>query len=290
MGEYVDKMDAIRKIAILGTGSMGVDLGLLAVLNGFDVILWHRKDSRVALDRLTARIEKYVAKDILSASDREMAMSRITVSNQLEDLSDVNLVIEAIAEDFTEKSLLLNRVSQIVPKTCIVVSNTSSLSIGALAGRTRDSGRFAGLHFFNPALRMELVEVVSGPETTEGSIRMLSAFCEVLGKTPVRVKDSPGFIVNRLMAGQINQAIRMLEQDVASAEDIDRAVKLGLLHPMGPLALADLIGLDVMLGILNTLFEQTGDAAFESSAYLNSKVEAGLLGRKTGRGFYTYES
>jgi 3-hydroxybutyryl-CoA dehydrogenase len=290
MGERIAEMDSLKTIAILGTGSMGIDLGLLAALHGFNVVLWHRKDSQVALNRLTVRIEKYVAKEILTGSDRELTLNRIAASNQLENLSNVDLVIETIAEDLTEKSLLLDRVGQIVSETCIVVSNTSSLSIEELAGHTRDPGRFAGLHFFNPALKMELVEIIAGSETTDETIRVLSKFCGMVGKISVRVKDSPGFIVNRLMAGQINQAIRMLEQDIASAEDIDKAVKLGLLHPMGPLALADLIGLDVLRGILNTLFEQTGDSNFESPACLNSKVESGLLGRKTGRGFYTYES
>jgi 3-hydroxybutyryl-CoA dehydrogenase len=280
-------MDSLKTIAILGTGSMGIDLGLLASLHGFDVILWHRKDSRVALDRLTARIEKYVGKDILSASDREMAMSRINVSSQLDDLSDVDLVIETIAENLTDKSTLLNRVGQVVSEACIVVSNTSSLSVEELASYTRDPRRFAGLHFFNPALKMELVEIVAGPETSCETIAELKQFVARLGKTAVQVNDAPGFIVNRLMACQVREAMLLVEQGVASPEDIDTAVKLGLAHPIGPLALADLIGLDVMLAIFNALSSGLGER-FAAPECLKDKLANGMLGRKTLAGFFNY--
>ena len=281
-------MDSIKTIAILGTGSLGIDLGLLAALHDFNVILWHRKDANVAQDRLDVRLEKYVKKGILTMLDQEKAIDRIGVTSRLQDLSSVDMAIETIAEDFTEKSRLLSKVSHIVSKDCIITSNTSSLSIEDLAGSVDFPRRFAGLHFFNPALKMELVEIVAGSETAGETIASLGELAACLGKTSVQVNDAPGFIVNRLMACQMREAILLAEQGVASPEDIDVAVKLGLAHPIGPLALADLIGLDVMLAIFKTLYKGTRSSSFEPPKQLEQMVSDGVLGRKTGRGFFAY--
>lgn len=288
MGQCFDKMDEIKTIAILGTGSMGVDLGVLSALHGFDVILWHRTDHQIAYDRLITRLEKYTAKEILTLSDKQTVLDRIAVTSRLEDLSDTDLVIETIAEDLTEKSMLLNRVALIISDTCIVVSNTSSLSIEDLASHSRNPDRFAGLHFFNPALKMELVEIVACSKTSSKTIIALRKAVSRMGKTAVEVKDSPGFIVNRLMACQMREAILLAEQGVASPEDIDVAVKLGLAHPIGPLALADLIGLDVMLSIFEALDSGTESSSYAPPQNLMGLVAKGWLGRKTGQGFFTY--
>jgi len=288
VGQCVDKMDEIKTIAILGTGSMGIDLGLLSALHGFDVILWHRKDHQIAHDRLITRLEKYTAKEILTLPDRQTALNRIAVTSRLEELSDADLVIETITEDFAEKSMLLNGVAGIVSDTCIVASNTSSLSIEDLASHARNQDRFAGLHFFNPALKMELVEIVACSKTSSKTIAALQKVVARMGKTAVEVKDSPGFIVNRLMACQMREAILLAEQGVASPEDIDVAVKLGLAHPIGPLALADLIGLDVMLSIFEALYSGTGSSSYAPPQNLIELVAKGWLGRKTGQGFFTY--
>ena len=288
MGQCVDKMDEIKTIAILGTGSMGIDLALLSALHGFDVLLWHRKDHQIACDRLINRLEKYTDKEILTLPDRQMALDRISVTSWLEELSDTDLVIETIVEDLTEKSMLLDRVSQVVSDTCIIVSNTSSLSIEDLANHTGMPERFAGLHFFNPALKMELVEIIACSKTSSKTITALRKAVVRMGKTAVEVKDSPGFIVNRLMACQMREAILLAEQGVASPEDIDVAVKLGLAHPIGPLALADLIGLDVMVSIFEALHSGTGSSSYAPPQNLMELVAKGWLGRKTGQGFFTY--
>ena len=288
MGQCIDKMDEIKTIAILGTGSMGVDLGLLSALHGFDVILWHRKDRKIAHDRLINRLEKYTAKEILTLPDRQTALDRITVTSRLEELSGTDIVIETIVEDLAEKSMLLNRVALIVSDTCIVVSNTSSLSIEDLASHVQNPDRFAGLHFFNPALKMELVEIIACSKTSSKTIIALRKAVSHMGKTAVEVKDSPGFIVNRLMACQMREAISLVEQGVASPEDIDVAMKLGLAHPIGPLALADLIGLDVMVSIFEVLHRGTGSPSYAPPQILIDLVAKGWLGRKAGQGFFAY--
>ncbi len=288
MGKCIDKMDSIKNIAILGTGSMGIDLGLLAALNGFNVILWHRKDSQIAMSRLANRLEKYVAKEILTVSDRETALDRIGTTSQLQDISNVDMVIETIAEDLAEKSMLLDRVSHVVSEKCIVTSNTSSLSVEELASHVGAPRRFAGLHFFNPALKMELIEIVAGVNTSEETVTALRHVATRMGKTAVQVNDAPGFIVNRLMACQVREAMLLVEQGVASPDDVDVAVKLGLAHPIGPLALADLIGLDVMLAIFEALHKGTGSPSFEPPQQLIKMVSEGVLGRKTKQGFFAY--
>lgn len=289
MGEYADKMDSVNTIAILGTGSMGIDLGLLAALRGFDVILWHRRDSQVAFDRLVSRIEKYLEKEILTEMDRKLALDRIAVIDKLADLSVADLVIETIAEDLSEKSALLSKVGQTISETCIVVSNTSSFSIEELAAHTGDPCRFAGFHFFNPVLKMELVEVVACSKTSPETIAALKQVATRMRKTAVQVNDAPGFIVNRLMACQVREAMLLIEQGVASPADIDIAAKLGLAHPIGPLALADLIGLDVMLAIFEALHKGTDSQSFIPPKCLKNMVSKGMLGRKTGSGFHNYK-
>ena len=288
MGERVTQMDEIKTIAILGSGSMGVDLALLSVLHGFDVILWHRKDHKIAYDRLIVRLKKYTDRGILTLLDKQTALDRITVTSRLEELSDTDLVIETIAEKLVEKSMLFDRVSRVVPDKCILVSNTSSLSIEDLASHSCNPDRFAGLHFFNPALKMELVEIIACSKTSPDTITALRKAVSRMGKTAVEVKNSPGFIVNRLMACQMREAILLVEQGVASPEDIDVAVKLGLAHPIGPLALADLIGLDVVLSIFEALHSGMKSSSYAPPKNLMELVAKGWLGRKTGQGFFTY--
>lgn len=282
-------MGKVETITILGSGTMGIDLGVLAALHGFKVILWHQKDSEIALGRLAGRLEKYVSREILTLVEAQTAKAHIRATNLLAEISKSDLVLETIVEDLSEKILLLKQVGQVTSKRCIVATNTSSLSIEQLADHLGAPENFAGLHFFNPALKMELVEVVVGSKTSTNTVSILKDVVTRLEKTAVEVKDSPGFIVNRLMSCQINHAVKMVEQGVATKEDIDSAVHLGLLHPMGPLALADLIGLDVMLDILKELFLKTGDITFEPAAMLQSLVLNGHLGRKTGSGFYNYK-
>lgn len=267
---------------------MGIDIGILTALNYSKVFLWHRKDKSIALERLNHRLDNYVEKDILNSSERETVLNNIQTCDSLKEVCKSDLIIESISENFNIKYDLFDFITRFSSNNSIVVSNTSSLSIDSLSNAFTVSDRFAGLHFFNPVLRIELIEVIKGAKTSIETIDTLKYFCSTIGKTPIHVKDSPGFIVNRLMAAQINQAIKLLEQGVATEEDIDGAIKLGLLHPIGPLALADLIGLDVFKDILESLYERTNDMTFKSPDCLKRKIESGFLGRKAGRGFYTY--
>ena len=287
MGEYTFTMESVRKVAVLGSGTMGVDIALLFALKGSSVLLWHRKDRSIARSRLDARILKYKEKNILSAEQIDAVLKNVRFMDDLKEIAGCDLIVESIVEDRSEKIKLLNQVAIIAPKT-VITTNTSSLSIEDLASELPESTAFAGMHFFNPVLRLELVEIVTCGATSPVTIQLLRDVCAQLDKIPVLVNDSPGFIVNRLMACQICQAIRMLEEGVASAEDIDSALRLGLLHPIGPLALADLIGLDVVLNILSNIFEKTGDESFRPSTKLRHLVESGCLGRKTGSGLYSY--
>jgi len=277
----------MKKIAVLGSGTMGIDIAILASCHGFDVSLWHRHDSQIALRRLQDRLAKYVTKEILAERDRIQSLERIFCTERLEKLADSDLVIESISENLEEKSALLRRVSNVVSETCILTSNTSSLSIDDLSTSVEGASRFAGFHFFNPVLRMELTEIVAGTKTSSATLVALREIAKKLGKTTVEVKDSSGFIVNRLMASQIREAMLLLEEGVASTEDIDTAVKLGLAHPIGPLALADLIGLDVMAAIFKALSSGVG-ARFAAPECLKDKVAKGMLGRKTRCGFFDY--
>lgn len=285
MGEYAFKMEQVKKVAILGTGVMGIDIALLFALKGFSVRLWHRRDLCMAQSRLENRLQKYKERNILSATQVDGILRNIVPVQEIKDLADCDLVVESIVENHAEKIQLLNQIAGIAPNA-VFTTNTSSLSIGGLAAELPRGVEFAGLHFFNPVLKLELAEIVTCESVTPRTIHLLQEVCARLNKTPVLVKDSPGFIVNRLMACQICQAIRMLEEGAATAEDIDLALKLGLLHPIGPLALADLIGLDVILNILSNIFEKTGDESFRPPEQLKQLVLAGCLGRKTGSGFY----
>lgn len=278
-------MEQVKKVAVLGTGVMGVDIALLFALKGFSVSLWHRKDQDIARNRLEHRIQKYMDRSILSNEQAEVIRKNIVTIHGLSGIADCELVVESIIEDRAEKLKLLNQVAGITP-TAVFTTNTSSLSIEDMAAELPEGVSFAGLHFFNPVLRLELVEIVTCKATAPGAIQLLRDVCARLDKMPVLVKDSPGFIVNRLMACQICQAIRMLEKGTASAEDIDSAVKLGLLHPIGPLALADLIGLDVTLNILTNIFQKTGDESFRPPVLLLRLVDSGCLGRKSGAGLH----
>lgn len=288
MGQCAVKMGEIETIAVLGSGAMGIDLAVLAADHGFDVLLWHRKDRAIAADRLNRRLEKYVEKGILSIEQRDSICGHVKACDQLSDIAEVDLVIETIVEDYDKKAALFKKLEKIVSADCIIGSNTSSFSIASLAEYSGGAGRFAGVHFFNPALKMELVEIVSCPETASGTIETLRGLVRQMGKTSVLVKDSPGFIVNRLMACQIKEAVEMVGENIASSEDVDTAMKLGLGHPIGPLALADLIGLDVMLSIYESLQEGTGTSAFTPPEILKEMVANQQLGRKAGQGFFIY--
>jgi 3-hydroxybutyryl-CoA dehydrogenase len=238
---------------------------------------------------ITSSLDRLVKKEKLSAADREAALGRVVGTTDYGRLKGCDLVIEAATEDEALKRRILKDVDAIAGPGAIIASNTSSISITALAAATSRPDRFVGLHFFNPVPMMALVEVIRGLQTTDATVDAMVAFAKRLGKTPVVVKNSPGFVVNRLLCPMINEAVFVLQEGIASPQDIDEAMKLGCNHPIGPLALADMIGLDVMLAVMEVFARDFGDAKYRPAPLLREMVAAGRLGRKTGRGFYTYK-
>ncbi|HET7586261.1 MAG TPA: 3-hydroxyacyl-CoA dehydrogenase family protein [Gemmatimonadaceae bacterium] len=285
-------MAEIHRVAVVGAGTMGHGIAYVAALSGYSVALTDAQQE--ALPRAEARIAQLFARGVergkVTTADRDAAMARLRVSPSMPDAArDADLVVEAIAERLSDKQALLRELEHVVSERTILASNTSSLPIASLGAATRHPGRVIGMHFFNPVPVMRLVEVVRGPETTDTVVQQSCAFAQSLGKTPIVVRDSPGFATSRLGVVLGLEAIRMLEQGVASAEDIDRAMELGYNHPMGPLRLTDLVGLDVRLAIAEHLHATLGDDTYRPPALLRQLVDAGKLGRKSGEGFYRWE-
>lgn len=269
---------------------MGAGIAQVAATSGFEVVLIDTTDELVqrGLDRITSGLDRLVARDRMNATDRDAALSRIATGTEVEQLAQVDLVIEAVIESFEAKAEVFEQVSSVVRESAVITSNTSSISITALAARIDRPERFAGMHFFNPVPVLKLVEVVRGLQTSDETIAAIHDAATQMGKTPVTVTDVPGFAANRILIPMINEAIYALSEGVASAEDIDRVMQLGASHPMGPLALADLIGLDVCLHIMEVLHADFGDDKYRPAPLLRKMVAANRLGRKTGQGFHTY--
>ena len=279
-----------RKLAVIGAGQMGSGIAQVAAQAGLEVVLADASAelARKAVERLGATLGKLVEKGKLQAADRDAALGRIRPAGSLEDCAGADLAIEAIVEQEATKKELFRRLDALLPPHAILASNTSSISITALAAATRRPGQFIGMHFMNPPPVMQLVEVIRGLQTSDETYRDVLALAARLGKTTVTSKDSPGFIVNRILIPLLNEACFALQEALASPEDIDTAVKLGLNHPMGPLTLADFVGLDTCLFIAEVLHRELGDDKYRPAPLLRQYVAAGWLGRKSGRGFYTY--
>ena len=280
----------MKVIGVLGTGVMGAGVAQIAAQSGLEVLFWNRKQDSV--DRGLANVKKglgrLLKKERISQQEHDHCVARIRGVVAIEELKAADIILEAVPEDPDIKQELYARLHEICADNVIFATNTSSLSITQLA---RDSGRpehFVGLHFFNPVPAMKLVELVRGLVTSDETAERARALALDLGKVPLDVKDYPGFIVNRVVMPMINEAIFALEQGVAEAQVIDECMKLGCNHPMGPLALADLVGLDIVLAILESLHGEFGDPRYRPCSMLRKYVEAGWLGSKTGRGFYTY--
>jgi 3-hydroxybutyryl-CoA dehydrogenase len=280
----------IEKLAVVGAGQMGSGIAQVGAQAGLEVALADATPelARAGLERVSAALTKLVEKGKMSAGDRTALLARIKPVEKLEDCARAQLLIEAVIEDAAAKKELLRRVDAILPPETILASNTSSISITALAAATKRPERFVGMHFMNPPPVMQLVEIVRGLQTSDATYRSVTELARRFGKTPVASKDRPGFIVNRILIPLLNEACFALDEGLASAADIDEAVKLGLNHPMGPLTLADFIGLDTCLSIAEVLHRELGDDKYRPSPVLRQYVAAGWLGRKTGRGFYAY--
>lgn len=280
------------KVCVVGTGTMGSGIVQTMLQRGLEV--WQKGRSGVSLRGSRAVMERnlrrLVEKGKLEAAARDKALSLLRTTLDYADCQDADLVIEAIVEEQRVKEEVFRELDGVCKDGAILASNTSSLSITALAAATRRPEAVVGLHFFNPVPRMQLVEVVKGQLTSESVFETVFQFAVRLGKTPVTVQDAPGFVVNRILIPMINEGIGILADGVASKEEIDASMQLGANHPMGPLALADLIGLDVCLAIMEVLHREFGDSKYRPHPLLRKMVRAGLLGCKSGKGFFDYKS
>ena len=279
-----------NRIAVIGSGTMGSGIAQVFAQSGFSVAL--HDVSQPALDRARAGIDKSLAKFVekgkLTAADRDAALARLAVTTTLDDLASADYIVEAIVEDVDAKRSLFARLDQLARPDVILASNTSSISLTLIGAATKRPDKVLGMHFMNPVPLMVLVELIRGQATSSESMAVATDLTKALGKTPVEANDYPGFIANRILMPMINEAFYALMEGVGTAEAIDAVMKLGMNHPMGPLTLADFIGLDVCVAILDVLHEGLGDPKYRACPLLRRYVAAGQLGRKTARGVYTY--
>lgn len=288
----MDSADAIRRVAVIGAGTMGHGIAQVAAMAGCRVVLVDRTDTLTGagLEKIRANLDQGVARGKATAELRAETLDRLATATELKGAAaDADLVIEAVPERFDLKVDVLRVADSATRPDALLATNTSGLSVTALQRELADPGRLVGMHFFNPVHILKLVEVVRGADTAEPAVATAAAFARRLGKQPIVVKDSPGFASSRLGIALGLEAMRMLEEGVASAEDIDRAMELGYRHPMGPLRLTDLVGLDVRLDIARYLHETLGHDHFRPPEILERLVAEGRLGRKSGHGFYRWE-
>jgi 3-hydroxybutyryl-CoA dehydrogenase len=280
----------VKNIVVIGAGTMGNGIAHTAAASGLSVTLIDVERSILerAVNLISSNLQRGVDKGKMSADEKQAALGRIRTATDDQAIANADIVIEAIIEKFDAKQALFQKLDGLAPKQCILASNTSSISITRIAASTKRPDKIIGMHFFNPVPVMSLVEVIRGMATSDDTYQRVEDLAKRMGKTPIEVNDYPGFVSNRVLMPMINEAIFALYEGVATAEAIDGVMKLGMNHPMGPLQLADFIGLDVCLAILRVLEEGFGDPKYRPCPLLVKMVDAGWLGKKTARGFYTY--
>lgn len=280
----------IKKVGVVGAGTMGAGIAQVTAEAGYEVILIDLEDKFVnrGMENILKNWSKAIKKGTLTAKEVDQIKVRLTGTTNYDNLNDCQLVIEAVVEKMSIKKELFAKLDDICPVETVFASNTSALSITELAAATKRPNQVIGVHFFNPVPVMKLVELIPGAETTAETVTAMKEYCSAIGKEAIVVKESPGFIVNRLLIPYINEAAIIYDQGVASPAEIDQAMKLGANMPMGPLALADLIGIDVCLMIMEYFFDEMADSKYRPALAFKQKVRAGHLGRKTGKGFFDY--
>ena len=280
----------MKKTGVLGAGTMGAGIIQVMAQSGYEVTFIEQKQEFVdrGLEKISGVLEKAVRKGRMSEEDKAAALGRIKGSTDMGDLHDAEIVVEAATENVEAKKAMFRQLDEVCHPDAILATNTSALSITEIAAVTGRPEKVIGMHFFNPVPAMKLVEVIRGLSTSEKTTEAIMELAGSLGKSPVKVEEAPGFVVNRILIPMINEAVGILADGVAEAEDIDKAMKLGANFPMGPLALGDLIGLDVCLAIMETLHREYGEDKYRPHVYLRNMVRDGKLGRKTGEGFFEY--
>ena len=280
----------MKKIVVIGGGTMGLDIAQVFARSGFEVVVRDIRDDIIQASeaRLNKGLDKLVAKGKMDEAGKAAITGNITFTTDLKLAADADLVVEAAIENLEIKKSIFAELDALCKPETILASNTSSISITAIAAATKRADRFIGMHFFNPATVMKLVEVIRGEHTSDETFKAIWDLSEAIGKVPVEVNEAPGFVVNKILIPMINEAIDLVYTGVATVEGIDNAMKLGANHPIGPLALGDMVGLDVCLAIMDTIYNETHDPKYRASLLLRKMVRAGKLGRKTGEGFYKY--
>ena len=280
----------MKKIVVIGGGTMGLDIAQVFAKKGFDVVVRDINDDiiKASEGRLNKGLDKLVSKGKMDEAKKADILAHMTFTTDLNMAADADLVVEAAIENLDIKKSIFAELDKICKPETILATNTSSISITAIAAATKRPDKFIGMHFFNPATVMKLVEVIRGAHTSDETYKAVADLSVEIGKEPVEVNEAPGFVVNKILIPMINEAADLVYTGVATAEDVDKAMQLGANHPMGPLHLGDLVGLDVCLAIMDTLYNETHDSKYRASLLMRKLVRAGHLGRKTGKGFFDY--
>ena len=280
----------IQSVGIIGAGTMGNGIAQACAVSGLNVVMVDINDAAVAkgLSTIASSLDRLIKKEKMTEAEKATALARIKTSTNYQDFTGSQMVIEAATENYDLKIKILKQLDSIVSKDTIIASNTSSISITQMAAEVSNPQRFIGMHFFNPVPMMTLVEIIRGLQTDDHTHGLVQEMSKVLGKEPITVKNAPGFVVNRILVPMINEAFFVLAEGLATPEDIDAGMKLGCNHPIGPLALADMIGLDTCLAIMEVYFKNFSDSKYRPCPLLREMVAAGYLGRKSGKGVYSY--